>query len=77
MCDEVHMTMNELSTANGFTQVHIFNIPHLFSHTDSFYTVTKLMLLNTPIPFTLLPHLLGSHFLAPFSVYLLNLNTKL
>lgn len=55
----------------------VFNIPHLFSRTDSFFTVTVLMLVNTQIPYTLLPHLLGLYFLTQFSVDLLNLDPDL
>ena len=55
----------------------VFNIPHLFSRTDSFFTVTILMLVNTQIPYTLLPHLLSLYFLAQFSLDLLNLDPNL
>lgn len=55
----------------------VFNIPHLFSRTDSFFTVTVLMLVNTQIPYTLLPHLLSLYFLAQFSLDLLNLDPNL
>ena len=55
----------------------VFNIPHLFSRTDSFFTVTILMLVNTQIPYTLLPHLLGLYFLTQFPVDLLNLDPDL